>query len=188
MRARIFALVILTLLVIIPVWLYYHFTVSQIASVEIRTSSGSVFSVNMVGSWGIDGLPLADRALVYHEDCVSSCTISPVLPARYTLALTSSGHITIHETLSVNTAEQVSLQYILQDDIVIQQVTEPYQSLISSGSNWHTRTNTGSYTTDGGGSYEDIRFTDAINLDHDTRLGYIDATDSKKLSLGNFSP
>jgi hypothetical protein len=186
MRARILAGLILILLVVVPAWLYYHFTVRQVASIEIRVSSGSVFSVDMIGSFGIDGLPLADRALVYHQDCISSCMITPVLPARYNISITSSGQITLYDTVSINTADRVSREYVFQKDISLTPVTGAYQSLISSGSIWHVRTSSGSFVLQWEDLIEDIRFTDAIDLDHDTRLGYIDATDSKKLSLGNF--
>lgn len=186
MRARIFAGLILVLLLVVPAWLYYHFTVRQVASIEIRVSSGSVFSVDMIGSWGIDGLPLADRALSYHQECISSCMITPVLPAQYTITLTSSGQITIHDSISINTADRVSREYVFQKDISVTQVTTPYQSLTSSGSTWHIRTSSGSSVLQWEDLIEDIRFTDAIDLDNSIRLGYIDATDSKKLSLGNF--
>ncbi len=50
------------------------------------------------------------------------------------------------------------------------------------------RTETGSFVIDSDKITEDIRFTDAIDLTPEIRLGYIDKNDTAKLSIGNFVP
>jgi hypothetical protein len=100
--------------------------------------------------------------------------------------LTSSGKIDITDTLLIDTGEQLSRSYELIDDIRFTRVDPIDISLISSGSTWHIHTETGSYIGDGEKEIEDIRFTDAIDLTPDIRLGYIDQKDTTKVSIGNF--
>ena len=188
MRARFFAFIILLLLVAIPGFVYYYFTSRSIARFDISVGSGVIFTARLVGSWGVDGLPLADRALIYSQECVSHCMFSPILPARYTLTLMSSGQVDISDTLIINTADQVTRSYGFTHDIIFQSVGNSIDmNSISSGSTWHTRTETGSLVAMGENETEDIRFTDAIDLTPEIRLGYIDQKDTAKLSLGNFS-
>ncbi len=87
----------------------------------------------------------------------------------------------------MGTADTIVRSYVFSDDIIFESVRQIEGTLdISSGSLWHTRTDTGSYTTRNNVLIEDIRFTDAIDLSPDIRLGYIDRDDTAKLSLGNF--
>ncbi len=64
-------------------------------------------------------MPLADRMLSYEKNCIDSCTISPILPARYSLILTASGKTTISDNIIINSGEDISRNYILSDDILI---------------------------------------------------------------------
>lgn len=149
MRARLLAFLILILLVAVPAFAYYYFTARSIASVDISAGSGVIFTARLVGSWDIDGLPLADRALSYSQDCISRCTIAPILPARYTLMLVSSGQTDISDNLIIHTADQLSRAYVFTRDIVFTTVgnISDIQD-ISSGSTWHIRTDTGSSIVD----------------------------------------
>ncbi|MBC7498673.1 hypothetical protein H7170_03465 [Candidatus Gracilibacteria bacterium] len=187
MRARLLAFLILILLVAVPAFAYYYFTSRSIASLNISSGSGVVFTARLAGSFGVDGLPLADRALSYSQACISQCHISPILPARYTLTLMSSGQTDISDTLIINTADKITRSYLFTRDVMFTIVDNIADIAdISSGSTWHTRTQTGSYIRDGEKEIEDIRFTDAIDLTPDIRLGYIDQKDTTKLSIGNF--
>jgi hypothetical protein len=88
----------------------------------------------------------------------------------------------------VSTGEQVARRYEFTRDITLRSVGNISDiSNISSGATWHIRTSTGSWVTDGQKETEDIRFTDAIDLTPDIRLGYIDKNDTTKLSIGNFA-
>ncbi|MBC7503907.1 hypothetical protein H7169_02965 [Candidatus Gracilibacteria bacterium] len=118
MRARFFSLVILILLVAVPIGAYYYFTNSQIASISISTGSGVVFVAQLSGSFELDGLPLADKALTYTQTCSGSCTISPILPAKYSLTLTASGMTTIADTFSIDTGEKIVRSYLFTDTMV----------------------------------------------------------------------
>ena len=187
MRARLLAVLILIVLLAIPVWVYYYLMNQEIAMLTISTGTGSAFSVELVWSWDIDGLPLADRALSYRQDCVWVCQIWPILPARYSLTLSSSGQIDIRDDIVINTGEKLSRSYTFIEDIRFIRIDPVDISNISSGSTWHIRTSSGSYIDEWDSLSEDIRFTDAIDLTPDIRLGYIDANDTIKLSLGNFS-
>jgi hypothetical protein len=88
----------------------------------------------------------------------------------------------------VGTADTIVRSYGLTDDVIFDSVGQIEDiGDISSGSLWHIRTETGSYTTRNNILIEDIRFTDAIDLTPQIRLGYIDKNDTAKLSIGNFS-
>jgi hypothetical protein len=101
----------------------------------------------------------------------------------------SPGQVDISDTLIINTADQITRSYAFTHDIIFSSVGNISDiHNISSGSTWHIRTGTGSYMLDGERQIEDIRFTDAIDLTPDIRLGYIDKKDTTKLSIGNFAP
>ncbi len=188
MRARLFALLILIILLAIPAWAYYYFTSRSISWIDIFGGSGVIFTARLAGSFGVDGLPLADRALSYSQECITRCVIAPILPARYVLTLVSSGQTDISDTLIINTADRLTRSYSFTRDITFSLVGNISSIVdISSWSTWHTHTETGSWVTDGEKEIEDIRFTDAIDLTSDIRLGYIDQRDTMKLSIGNFA-
>ncbi len=186
MRARIFALIILIVLIGIPAGAYYYFTTKQIASIEIHAGTGVVYEAHLSWSFGVDDLALADKALSYTQSCIWVCIFRPVLPARYTIILTASGKLDIDDTIMVNTADTIIRSYIFQKDIVLQSIgrIEDTDS-IASWAIWHIRTETGSFVARDDRLFEDIRFTDAIDLSPQIRLGYIDALDTSKLSLAN---
>lgn len=88
----------------------------------------------------------------------------------------------------MGTADQLTRAYAFTRDIMLQSVGNISAiSDISSGSTWHMRTETGSFVIDSDKITEDIRFTDAIDLTPEIRLGYIDKNDIAKLSIGNFA-
>lgn len=97
--------------------MYYYFTSEKIANITIHAGSGAVFLVQLHGSFWVDGLPLMDKALYYEKKCIESCVIDPVLPARYTLSLTSSGKAIISDTILVNMGEKISKVYHFENDI-----------------------------------------------------------------------
>jgi hypothetical protein len=149
MRARILALFILILLIVIPAFAYYYFTSRSIASIGVSAGSGVIFTARLVGSFGVDGLPLADRALSYTQECISQCIFVPVLPARYVLTLVSSGQVDISDTIIVDTADQIDRSYVFTHDIIFSSVGDIVNTRdISSGSTWHTRTEIGSFIFD----------------------------------------
>lgn len=57
---------------------------------------------------------------------------------------------------------------------------------ISPGNIWKIRTDTGSLEIQENRLLDDIRFTDAIDINPQIRIGYIDKNDQSKLSLANF--
>lgn len=117
MRARILAVVILLVLIALPLYLYYYFTTQRIASISVSAGSGTIFSVQMAGTFGMDGLPLMDKALLYQKDCIESCTLSPVIPATYTVTLTSSGKTTLTDTIAIDSGEKIIKSYGFSADV-----------------------------------------------------------------------
>lgn len=119
MRARFFAVFILFILVLLPVSVYMYFTTQKIATFTITASPGVDFSAQLVWSFGIDGLPLANKMLSYQKNCTDRCVFSPVLPAHYTLTITASGKTTLSDVVIVNSWDQVTRSYIFHDDITL---------------------------------------------------------------------
>ncbi len=289
MRARIFSIIILIVLVVIPFYLYYYFTTQKIASITLFAGSGVIFNAQLSWSFWVDWLPLADKALSYTKDCVTTCTISPILPARYTISLTSSGKASISDALIVNSGDKIARTYSFENDVtfvslwninrddelwvsfvenainqgigefdligtdiqsrvwvmkkwekstqigiltlerfnIIRNInspitearldesrsvlicifmswktlllpinlvwereilTMPWIRTVSIGYNneWKIRTSTGSFSLRWDRLLDDIRFTDSIDISPQVRIGYIDKSDTLKLSLGNF--
>ncbi len=119
MRARILAIFILIIFIVLPLSLYWYFTTQKVATLMIRVPLWTSFRIELIGSFWVDGLPLADKFLSYQKDCTDTCIFSPILPARYTLTLTSSGKTSISDTIIVNSSEQIIKSYLLTDDIII---------------------------------------------------------------------
>lgn len=123
MRARLFALFILLLLVGLPLLAYWYFFTDRIASVKITVPGGTHFSVELQWTLSSDWLPLADKFLVYHQDCDGLCEFSPIPPVVYSLTLTSTGKVTLEDTFVLKTGEKKSLSYMLNDDVAIREFT-----------------------------------------------------------------
>ena len=118
MRARIFAIFILIILLVIPLSLYYYITTQKVANITIIVGEGNKYSAKLSGTFGINGLPLADKALIYDKDCTDICVFSPVIPARYTLTLMSSGKTTLTDAIILNTGDKITRSYTFTDDII----------------------------------------------------------------------
>lgn len=119
MRARILAIFILLILLVIPVSIYYYITTQNVASITIAVGNGNKYTAKLLGSFGLNGLPLADKALLYEKDCIDVCTFSPIIPARYTLTLTSIGKATLTDIIVIDTGDKVTRSYVLTHDIII---------------------------------------------------------------------
>jgi hypothetical protein len=119
MRARFLAICILFLLVLLPLSLYLYFTTKKIATLTIKTSPWITFSAQLVWSFGIDWLPLANKMLSYEQNCDTMCIFSPVLPAKYALTITASWKTTIFDDISINAWDQLVRSYSMNNDIII---------------------------------------------------------------------
>ena len=89
MRARLYAVLILVLLIGIPAVLYWYFFTENTASLTVRTTGAGEFQIELAGTLDNDSLPLADRLLSVQKRCKTECTIAPIAPIRYTVTLTS---------------------------------------------------------------------------------------------------
>ncbi len=118
MRARILAIIILVVLLIIPISLYYYLTTHKVAKLSLHVSGWNGYSAHLIGTFWVDELPITDTMLAYQQDCLDVCIFSPILPARYTITLTASGKTTISDTIFINSGDQVSKSYIFSDDII----------------------------------------------------------------------
>lgn len=119
MRARLFALLILVLIIGIPAGIYWYFFTKNTASITVSVVSGEDIHIRIAGTLDNENLPLADRLLELEQDCSEVCVFSPVAPIRYRITLTSPGKATIEEDIVVGVGEDKSISYRLQDDIII---------------------------------------------------------------------
>lgn len=119
MRARILAILILLVLLVIPASLYYYITTQNVARMTITVGEGNRYTAKLLGTFGLDGLPLADKALIYEKDCSDICIFSPIIPARYTLTLTSSGKTSLTDTLVIRTGDKIARSYVFTNDVII---------------------------------------------------------------------
>lgn len=117
MRARLFALLILLLLVWGPIFGYWYFFRDTISGVTVAVPSGESFSIELQWTLSYSWLPLADKFLVYRQDCAGSCTFSPIPPVSYSLTLTSTGKVKIEDTFTLKTGEKKNIQYKLNTDV-----------------------------------------------------------------------
>ena len=140
MRSRILAIIILIIFLVIPILLYWFFTTQKISSVTITVSWASQFLVKIDGTFGLDGLPLADSVLTYEKECIEICEITPVLPAIYQIVMSASWKSLIEDSIILNAGEKVTRQYVMHDDFSFTKVTtlpssnlETDSSLYNSG-------------------------------------------------------
>lgn len=125
MRARLFALLILVLIIGIPAGIYWYFFTKNTASITVNVVSGENIHIKIAGTLDNENLPLADRLLEFEKDCGEVCVFSPVAPIRYTLTLTSPGKSIIQEDVIVGVGEDKTISYTLQDDIIITPLDVP---------------------------------------------------------------
>lgn len=118
MRARILAIIILILLIVLPVSLYYYLTKQKIAKLTLQVNGWVSYSAHLRWTFWVDGLPLADTMLSYQQDCIDVCIFSPILPARYTLTLTASWKTSLSDSISINTGDQIVRSYTLSDELI----------------------------------------------------------------------
>ncbi|MBX9809770.1 hypothetical protein K2X92_05260 [Candidatus Gracilibacteria bacterium] len=180
MRARILAVIILVIFLIIPITLYWYLTTQKIATVSFTVPSQAEFSVKMVGTFGVDGLPLADTVLFYEKTCVSTCVIGPILPAKYSLTIASKDKISITDDISVDAGANIEKSYTLLEDVPFSLVgqinadTSSIENFINNAKN----NNLGDYK--------------AIGIDIKNRVWVWRSTDSSSqigiLTLEKFSP
>ncbi len=119
MRARLLAVFILIILIVLPVSFYLYFTTKKIAKLIISASPWVSFSIKLIWTFWVDGLPLADKVLSYDKVCTDICTISPILPAKYMLTLTASGKTTLTDVVLINSGDEILKSYVFNDDIVL---------------------------------------------------------------------
>lgn len=133
MRARLYAVLILVLLIGISGGIYWYFFTENTASLTVTIAWGEVFQVALAGTLDNENLPLADRFLNLKRDCVSVCTLSPIAPIRYTLRLTSPGKTTITDDIVIGVGEDAVRTYTFMDDVVIAPVDTTVTGNISIG-------------------------------------------------------
>lgn len=109
MRSKILAIIILSSFLIIPGIFYWYFFHQNTSSVTFRTSeSGVEFDILLSGTFEYTYLPIADKALVFHEKCQSECTLV-LPPVKYDVVLSSSGKEDIHENISLERGKTISV-------------------------------------------------------------------------------
>ena len=124
MRARALAIIILCILVGVPLLLYWYFFTQKIASITIQVPENIPFTIDLQGTLSSSWLPLADKFLHFQETCTSSCTLSPIPPVKYSLVITSTGKVDIHDEFVLDSGNSKNITYNLESDIKIQESSD----------------------------------------------------------------
>lgn len=119
MRSRLFALVILVLVVGIPLSVYWYFFTKNTASLTLILPWDVSYTVEL--RWTLDNanLPLADQLISLGKECTGTCVFAPIAPISYALILTSTWKTQIQEDIIIPVGEDITRSYELQDDITI---------------------------------------------------------------------
>lgn len=125
MKARFIAIVILLCLVGLPIFGYWYFYRSNIASVEVVLGVGMSADIRLKWTFSQSWLPLADRAVDYRAKCEEKCVFSPVLPADYTLSVISDDFSEFSENFSVKSGQYITRQISLTKKAEFMEVSVP---------------------------------------------------------------
>ncbi len=125
MRARIFAFLLLCLLIWVPVFVYWYVMQKNIASLTVSVESDTEIVVTLNWTFSFSWLPLADKILRFEKKCTKTCIFSPLPPARYDIEVFASGAIPQQDTFSLSLGEEKQLSYTLIGDIQIEPIM-PY--------------------------------------------------------------
>jgi hypothetical protein len=124
MSPRILALIILIIFLGIPAGAYYYYTERSVSSIEISVENAENYRVDLQGTLKARYLPLADKLLKFSDDCTGICTIGPIAPLDYQITLTSSGRVTLTDTIELQSGEKKILKYQFSLDPEISVVPE----------------------------------------------------------------
>lgn len=126
MRARLFALLILVLIIGIPTGIYWYFFTKNTASLTLSVVPKSSFIIQLDGIIDNKNLPLIDGLIHIDRQCTDTCTISPIAPLPYRLTIKSPWKSPIQADIDVWVNENKILTYTLLDEVVFE--SSVYQS------------------------------------------------------------
>ena len=106
MRIKIFAILLLLLLVGLPVWLYWYIFSVHTSGIIFLADRDQIFRVKLVGNFSFEYFPLFDKVFHYESTCQGSCIFRPVPPLTYTLTLTASGYTPITDDIALSFSEE----------------------------------------------------------------------------------
>ena len=124
MNARILSFLLLLLLIGGPLGFYVYFTKKEVSSLTISPTIDSEYSVDLQGTLSYRFLPLADKFLKFHQECISTCVISPLPPLSYTLTITSTGNIAFQKQITITSGKDENILYEVQKDFQAQEIIE----------------------------------------------------------------
>lgn len=119
MRIRVLAGVILILFVWVPLSFYWYFFNQRISTILISSPETPIFSIRLEWTLSSSWLPLADKFLVYEQECYRSCQFWPIPPIHYGLTMTSTGYVDVQEDISLATGEKKEISLALHKDVKI---------------------------------------------------------------------
>ncbi len=121
MRSRLFALLILILLVGLPLLGYWYFYRDQVSSIVFLSPSNSIpYTVHLRGTLGFSFLPISDKIFEYQSTCTSSCIFSPVPPLQYSITITSTWMSTIEDEITVSKKNEYKYPVHLEKNIIFE--------------------------------------------------------------------
>lgn len=101
MRARIFALFILVLLLGVPAFLYWYFLERTPSTLTLVIPGGESAHVELDGNLAYKYFPLADKVLHFSQVCTDRCTFGPIPPVPYKMTVTRDGVPDLSDTLTL---------------------------------------------------------------------------------------
>ena len=110
MKPRTIAIIILTILILLPIFLYWYFYKSKVTSIIFENDSEANYTIYLKGTFKYKYFPLLDKAFSYQSTCKKSCIFSPVPPLEYNLTISSTGSEEISGTLTPEAGESLKYQ------------------------------------------------------------------------------
>lgn len=125
MRSRIFALIILLILIALPLFLYWYFFIKNTSGVHIILNADSPATIKLSGTFSNSWFPMLDRALFFEKKCQKTCEFSPIAPANYQISVDFGQNFEpIYENFSLENGKTIEKNYtpirsIITKDIAI---------------------------------------------------------------------
>ncbi len=123
-RPRVLAVIVLTLLVIVPGTLYYLFMMKKTSGLTVLLSSerDQEITVSIRSQLTKSWLPLLDRAFSYEKKCTGKCAFDMLPPAEYSVHIEQDGSQPIQDTVFIEPGQKKEISYSLVPHIRLQEV------------------------------------------------------------------
>lgn len=105
MRIKIFAILILLILVGLPGSIYWYLFSRNVSGIAFVVEGSTEFRVKLSGKFSFKYFPLFDKIFEYESLCHGSCIFSPIPPLSYDVLISSSGSALIDDRIPLSLGE-----------------------------------------------------------------------------------